>query len=91
VKRDNSLVLALVIQATLNAAAGSAYLAQIAPVWVVALVGLFNSMTLAGTAAYVGATKGSDERRVTSAAVEAAVEAVTPPVQPPPANRRRPF
>lgn len=87
-KRDNSLIIALVAQASVNAAASSAYLAQIAPTWLVALVGLLNSMMLAGTAAYVAATKGSQARQFQDAAVAAAVEAVQPTPAPAPTQRQ---
>lgn len=74
-KRDNGLIIALVIQASINAAAGSASLAQIAPAWLVAAVGLMNSMLLAGTAAYVAATRGTQERQAAEAVTVAAQEA----------------
>lgn len=74
-KRDNTLIIALVVQASINAAAGSAYLAQLAPEWLVAAVGLLNSMLLAGTAAYVAATRGTQEREAAEAVTVAATEA----------------
>lgn len=58
---DKGLVIALVIQAAISAAAGSAMLAEIAPRSVVAGVGLLNAMLSSSTAVYVALTKPSGD------------------------------
>lgn len=52
-----ALVLALVIQSSIQGAAGSASLAELAPRAVVAGVSLLSAMLSSGTAAFVAATR----------------------------------
>lgn len=56
-RRDRWLIIALVGQAALSAASGSALLAELAPRPVVAAVGLLSSMLSSSTAVYVAVTK----------------------------------
>lgn len=56
-KRDRVLIIALCSQAAISAAAGSSSLAQLAPVAIVAAVGLLSSMLSAATAVYVSVTR----------------------------------
>jgi len=68
-QRDRGLIVALVIQAAISAASGSALLAELAPRPVVAAVGLLSSMLSSSTAVYVAVTKEgvlSSERPSTS-------------------------
>lgn len=59
-KRDKGLIIALVAQASISAASGSALLAELAPRPVVAGVGLLSAMLSSSTAAYVALTQGPD-------------------------------
>lgn len=56
-KRNNGLIILLCIQASINAAASSSYLAEITSRRVVAAVALLSAMLSAFTAAYVAATR----------------------------------
>lgn len=56
-KRNNGLIIVLCVQAALNAAASSTYLAEIASRRIVAAVALLSAMASAMTAAYVAATR----------------------------------
>lgn len=59
--RDKGLIMALVVQAAISAASGSALLAELAPRPVVAGVGLLSSMMSSSTAVYVALTKEGGE------------------------------
>lgn len=65
-QRDTWLVVLLSLNAALNAAATSSYLAQIASPGIVAAVGLASATFSAGMAALVAATRGRTERRAVS-------------------------
>lgn len=56
-KRDRTLIVLLLANAAINAAAGSSYLAQLVSVSVVATVGLLNAMLSSITAAYVAISR----------------------------------
>jgi hypothetical protein len=56
-RRDSRIILFLMINAALNAASTTAYLAQFAPKWIVAVVGLLSSMWSAATGIYVTVTQ----------------------------------
>jgi Kef-type K+ transport system membrane component KefB len=55
--RDRGLIVALVIQAAIQAAAGSALLTELAPRPIVAAVGLISSMLSSSTAVYVAVSR----------------------------------
>lgn len=59
-RRDRGLIMALMAQAAISAASGSALLAELAPRPVVAAVGLLSAMMSSSTAVYVGLTQGPD-------------------------------
>jgi len=56
-RRDRGLIVALVVQAAIQAAAGSALLTELAPRPVVAAVGLLSSMLSSSTAVYVAVSR----------------------------------
>lgn len=60
-RRDTGLVVALVSQSAISAAASSAGLSQIASPGVIASVGLLSAMLSSGLAAYVAATRERPE------------------------------
>lgn len=69
-RRDRGLIIALVAQAAISAASGSALLAELAPRPVVAAVGLLSSMLSSSTAVYVAVTtdgQASGDRPTSSA------------------------
>jgi Kef-type K+ transport system membrane component KefB len=59
-RRDRGLIVALVAQAAISAASGSALLAELAPRSVVAGIGLLSAMLSSSTAVYVALTKERD-------------------------------
>lgn len=65
-KRDLTLIILLMVNASIAAAAGSSALAQLFPPLIVAAVGLLSSMFSAATAVYVALTKelGQSTERV---------------------------
>lgn len=60
-RRDSRIILFLMINAALNAAATTVYLGSIAPHWVVATVGLLSAMWSAATGIYVTVTKETEK------------------------------
>lgn len=56
-RRDRNLLVFLMIQASLDTAAASAHLAQLAPIWVVSLVSLISGMMSSATGVYVVFTR----------------------------------
>lgn len=55
--RDSRIILFLMINAALNAAATTAFLSEVAPKWFVAIVGLLSAMWSAATGIYVTVTQ----------------------------------
>lgn len=56
-RRDRVLIVLLMLNAALNAANTTTYLTELAPVWVVASVGLLAAMLSASTGVYVAITR----------------------------------
>ncbi len=56
-RRDKGLIIALMVQAAVSAASGSALLTELVSRPIVAFVGLISSMLSSSTAVYVALTK----------------------------------